>query len=33
MWGPAFRSLSETPPQTRLRIYNLSKYIESLQGK
>jgi mono/diheme cytochrome c family protein len=32
VWGAAFRSLGDTA-QSRLRIHNLSNYIESLQGK
>ena len=32
VWGAAFRSIGDNP-QSKLRIYNLSKYIESLQGK
>ena len=38
MWGPAFASLSggaqsEQGPQVQMRIYNLSRYIETLQAK
>ena len=32
VWGTAFRSLGDTA-QMKLRIYNLSKYLESMQGK
>lgn len=32
VWGPAFRSLGDAA-QMKLRIYNLTKYLESMQGK
>jgi mono/diheme cytochrome c family protein len=32
VWGPAFRSLGDNA-QTKLRVFNLTKYIESMQGK
>ena len=35
IWGPLFGSISggSASPEVKQRIYNLSKYIESLQGK